>query len=958
MLTNSPTTETLNGLRQAQETARKDPLQALKDLLGNSGLTESEKGELRLLQTRLNELLRNRLAGLISTDFEYSESQLVKAELSAWLGEAVNAYGKLAEQAALTWPELKDKLLAIQTHNGFLPACELIKLLVFDRLTKDALASLERDYDEFVWSLNNNLDEHFDWGTAYASLNRRLSNLILDFDPSGLKAGWEGKYREAIEDFIFRSEGKVFALIVRQGTVQVPTQIAGAEEQQRYKRLIYHYQDAYAVGDYEEAHEILLKARYELEVESAQLYEYLLLSYFQKTGEETIINQIVSGRKSGEADHLRHLLLYAARAMEFQNASADSKDHHPLWPHRLTDHVYSETVEYNVRQITRGLLLRLCEAMAQLKYNYLEQGLLATNNPLYRQLTNLLKTVDRVNRFLPGDILFAEQVIIELSGAHRNQWIVVGENGRDLEDNYVDFPARKMLLHAKRFYAFAADDPSEAEHRIAEDVAIQMEEKYEGLVVQAQLGLRERHERAASMVDCLETYRTAALLFPHDRLFFDTPLRELLDGESGLNWYQFTASGHLQQREELLSVHDFNVLDHLQYLITEKYGAESWEQYYAELRKKQYEHLIDENGDLLDRINSKDYRVVDATSTSVSRAVEYLRNCETLYHVYGDVQHLENGFQEIIGNNNFHWFEISSAGLVASIPKSDPDFNAGLYLNRILRERPELSLVESNKVIAKNYFRLHIERSFRDLLNRKEKYGKLKEEEAQELATLLAGTATLYAAIHHDPQYRDFVLSEFVEERLLRYFDVEGNELLEHVDAIKADIDVMDILDTFRAINNNDQRLDPVFLLTETVYNRKKDMDLYYEREFHRLQRHNFLDEDRLRMIELIDRYYQLSQLVNDRALLEVPYKEYVLNHGKVRWGWSLIPSLGFQRPIGFFQHWRNANIPDFSFRLQRVTIKNAYSNTPLVVRDESVMRLGQGSEEAAARLRDDIANA
>ncbi|PHI21913.1 hypothetical protein CEQ90_01085 [Lewinellaceae bacterium SD302] len=956
MLANSPTTETLQRLRQAQETAKSDPLWALKDLLGDSGLTETEKGELRLLQTRLNELLRNRLAGMISTDFEYRESQTVKSDLLSWLGNAVNHYGKLAEEAALTWPELKAKLLAIQENNGFLPACDLITQLVYDRVTRDALASLERDYDDFVWSLNDTLGEPVDWGRNYASLNRRLATLIQDFDATGLKAGWEGKYREAIEDFDFRSEGEVFALISRRGTVQVPAQIVTPEAQQSYKRLIYHYQDAFAVGDYTLAYDTLIKARYELEVESAQLYEYLLLSYFKKTGEKTIVQQIVNGRSMGEPDHLRHLLLYAGRSLEFQDSTNTESDRHPLWPHRLTDHVYSDTAEYNVRQISRGLLLRLCEAMAKLKFNYLEEGLLAEENPLFRKLTNLLRAVGRINRYLSGDILFAEQVIIELSGGHRNQWITVAENGRHLEDRYPNFPARKLLRHARRFYAFSVDDQDEAEHRIAEDVAIQLADKYESLVVQAKLGLGERHERAQAMTVCLNTFRAAALLYPKDRLFFDTPLRELLNGESGLNWYQFTASGNLQQREELLSVHTFNVLDHLQYLITEKYGQESWELYYAELRKAQYERLIDENGDLLDRINSQDYRVRDATPTSVSRAVEYLRNCETLYHVYGDVQHLENGFQEIVGNNNFHWFEVGQTGLVAARPKNDPDFNAGLYLNRILRERPEITLVESNKVIAKNYFRLHIERRYRELLVSKEKYGSLKDEEAAELADLLEAAAVLYTKVHHEPQYRDFVLTEFVEERLLRYLDVDDNELLEHVDAIKAGVDVMFVLTAFREINDTDLRLDPMYLLTETVYNRKVDMDRYYEREFHRLRRHNYLDEDRLRMIELIDRYYRLSQLVNDRNLLEIPYKEYVLNRGKVRWGWSLIPSIGFQRPIGFFQHWRNGNIPDFSFRLQRAVIKRAYRNTPVVIREEPLKRLGEGSEQAA-RLREDIAN-
>jgi hypothetical protein len=956
MNTNSPTTQTLNQLRDAQRAGNQPLPEVMEQLLEQSLLSAPQKSELRQLHTRLIELKRNRLAGLVTTEFEAREATEVKSAFLSWLGETINLYGKLAEEAALTWPELKEKLLAILVHNGVLPALDLLKLLVWDKVCKETIASLERDYDDYVWSINDTLTVNDNWKSDYAALNRRTRQLIQDFDPAGLKAGWEGLYREATEDFSFRGEGEVFALISRTAEVQVPTQIVSVEEQQRYKRLIYHYQDAYAVGDFQLAYDTLLKARYELEVESPQLYEYLLLSYFNLIGERAIIHQIVDGRKLGEPDHLRYLLLYAGRSRYFQR-SEKGVDHNPDQAHRLTDALRSDSVEYNVRQITRGLLLRLCEAMAELRYDYLAEGPLEENHPLYRRLTNCLRTSARINHFVAGDVLFAEQLILELSGGHRNQWIGI-DDGK-LVDNYPNFPARKLLRQARRLYAFTGSQPEDAEHRIAEDVAIQLADKYQNLVLRGQLGIVEdRLAHARSMTLCLNTFRVVAALFTADRLFYDIPIRELLEGESELNWYRFTKSGQLVQREALLSVHEFNVLDHLQYLVTEKYGVDAWSSLYGDLRKRQYEVLREETEEVLDRINSRDYRVVDATATNVERAITYLENCETLYHVYGDVQHLENALQEILGNKNFHWFLIGHRGLLPARPPGKITFDASLFLDRILRERPEISRAECDGMIANNYFRLHTERRFREMLERKKKYGRLEFEQIAELSELLAGAATIYAHVRPDPRYRDFVLNEFTEERLLRYLDIHEAELIPHLDAEEAELDVLGILDTFREMGHRtpaDDRLDPNFLLRATVYNRKEDMDRYYRKEFHRLQRHNYLDEDRLRMIDLVDRYFQFSQIVNDRALLEIPYREYVLNHGRIRWGWSLVPSLGYKRPVGFFQHWRNANIPEFSFRLRRSMVKNAYAQAPVV---ERLMpkRLEDGSQEA--RLREDYANA
>ncbi|MEL6357110.1 MAG: hypothetical protein AAFQ37_09295, partial [Bacteroidota bacterium] len=248
-----------------------------------------------------------------------------------------------------------------------------------------------------------------------------------------------------------------------------------------------------------------------------------------------------------------------------------------------------------------------------------------------------------------------------------------------------------------------------------------------------------------------------------------------------------------------------------------------------------------------------------------------------------------------------------------------------LYLDRILREKKNVSELASLHTIAKNYFNLYILQRYERLLEKNGRLGKLSEEEYREVWSLLTEATTLYAKVDGDDAYKNFVLDELSKERLMRYFDLGDEEVMTHLQCEKLGLDPLNLVVQLRSRNPTDEHLQAEHLMYTTVYNRRKDWEAYYESEFHRVKRRNELDEDRLRMVELIDRFYTGFLITKDKSFLDIPYHEYVLNIGRIRWGRALLPSLSHRRPVLFVQHWRNANLAQFSFRLERRKIYQAY---------------------------------
>lgn len=844
----------------------------------------------------------------------------------------------ITDKTQITWAELRQKIRAVLTHNGLIPAVTYLSKLLWERATLEAITDFQKRYATFIWQLNNAHLNMQEWEQGYLSLRAELETLINTLTEADLAPNWREAHHELIGAFRLVDNSQLFALLSRADLVQVPEQIVGEEEQQRYKRLMYLYQDAFTVGNYREAYAYCKQMQTELEVESAQLYEYLLLSYFKLIGEETIIRQVLEGRREGEDDHLKHLLTYAGRVRALQdNRGASAK---PLNDRKHVVHntIYSKTGAYNIQQVLGGLAIRFCEVYSAIDFHYLANDkALKEEDIRWKRLTNCLLLTRSLNRFVPADVIYAQMVVQELAGGGKNSWIDLSPD-QELINVYPGFDALRLIEEAKRMLTFTEDTPMNAqgvwqvdqaaiEKRLAEDLLYSLEERFYAIKVAAQTSSHEYSFSAnAALVRCMKAFRIAATLFPGQGLFHDLVIQELTGAdEDALRWFKFNPFGQLIQNEALVSVTAFDALEHLNYHFAQQSGLADWEQVRSDLVRVNYKRLVGETRSIYEQISAPKYRVNEATYLTVQQIVNCLENWLTLYYVYQEEPHLDNCLEELLGNVHFHWFAVGRRELVAQYLPNNLAFDARLFLDRILREKKDVSEQVCLHNIAKNYFNLYIATSYRALVKKAERTGPLPPDLKKELWTLLQEATTLYVHIDADTRYKDFVLEELSKERLLRYFDVGDRKIIIHTDCQKMNFDPMQLVTQLQSTDPSDERLDPEHLMMTTVYNRRKDWEAEYDTEFHRVKRRNYLDEDRLRMIELIERFYQGYLITKDKSFLEIPYREYVLNVGKIRWGRSLLPSLSHRRPLLMVQHWRNANLADFSFRFERRKVYLAY---------------------------------
>ena len=124
-------------------------------------------------------------------------------------------------------------------------------------------------------------------------------------------------------------------------------------ERQEYKRVLIQCQDDIAIKNYEDAYNHCNKARERIEPESAQLYEYLLLTYIKKEGIDTIIQEKING----DASKIDQVLLFIQRCKKYQNALPKAK-------------CPSKTLEENLEKIANDFAVRLRIEYRKIKSDY------------------------------------------------------------------------------------------------------------------------------------------------------------------------------------------------------------------------------------------------------------------------------------------------------------------------------------------------------------------------------------------------------------------------------------------------------------------------------------------------------------------------------------------------------------------------------------------------------------
>jgi hypothetical protein len=216
----------------------------------------------------------------------------------------------------MTWHELKGKLKNKIEKDDIHIVCKILdEILRFDNDKNVITSILCRLFNLKKDNTRGTLSpEHF--RRVKNEINASLIDFMYGFDESILIENWiDNNYVQSV--FNQDGEGKSKPIIntipitIERNLIQVPMTagLEKPEKQHKYKIELMKAQDYIVIGDYMRAYNCCKDVIQNLEMESPQLYEFMLLTYFYNEGVKNIIDETLRG--AGEK--LKTLKLYADR---------------------------------------------------------------------------------------------------------------------------------------------------------------------------------------------------------------------------------------------------------------------------------------------------------------------------------------------------------------------------------------------------------------------------------------------------------------------------------------------------------------------------------------------------------------------------------------------------------------------------------------------------------------------
>ena len=825
------------------------------------------------------------------------------------------------------WEDVRERVRAILHLNGMVPALIFLDQLVGQLGQRAELGAIKAAYEDWADLLSSDAgSEGAVWLYDYQRIQTRLEDLLNELNEEDLRKSWSLHFHQLTTVFGDSSEKYrdeiVFALVARVERILIPSSIAGEAEQQAFKRAMYRLQDLYHAGQFEEAYQQALHIRNELECESSQLYEYLLLSFFLKEGPKSIIDRAIT---QADYEPLRHLYVYAARlrSLQWPEAATEEVPKHEAYAY-VGKGVASNTAVHNLRQIANGLLLRLAERYSQLVSQHDSAAArLALQRGMW--LTSL------IGQYVAGDALFAPLVVTELAGGglQETQWVKVEEG--ELRNVYPDFDALSLLRSARRVLRLELlPSPSNPEEPLIADLCYSLEDRYASVQLDQQLD-RSPAVIVHKLKEILRASYVMSLLFPEYTRLADLPIRELATKEGLLEWFSLDEQGRLSTKSDDLGLRGFPAYTYLAHFVQWRDGPAAWQRLEGELRELVYYRLAHRAQQAYDKINSSHYAISDLNRSYVETVMDCLKDWLKCYQAYGDERFWEACYHELTGDGHFFWFSVTSAGLSDPLYLREFNWSSLRFLRQLLEHRPKKDLLEAQTEIGLNYLRFFIDKRYREIQRITENQLNPRVAYRQEIYNLMEHVLVLCEKIVPLDEFLAFIYDELILEQILPWLDIKGDKLIDYPSERYHPLMAVDLFNRVqRVLVDQSANWSDEAVFQEVLLHRYRDARYDYEFEFSPLRYRNYHLEDRQLMVELLNRCLHFYRLTDDPKYLELPYREYVLNRGRFRWGYYVRPlrqgrAQELVAPFLIFEHWHNWRIDGLHYLRQRKYVKKEW---------------------------------
>lgn len=855
--------------------------------------------------------------------------------------------------------DLRERLIAQTDRINHAPLLALLKRLIRDVMVKREVLDVEESFKQLREKTRLSQLSIPQLNELAEPLQLDLQHTINRLDTDQLNPNWRAVFIRDYYHFTSdsRDDSTVPPFFVPTDEVEIPETLnlphgpreqaspeqiglLSNEQKNDFRRNLLLARDALAVKNPAQAYAYCDHVRRQIDPQSAQLYEYLLITFIQKETPARALREATEGNDRV----LQHILLFASRLREYQR---DQKCPSSTAMHNLA--IASESIS---------------DAALRVYYHFPNDPLRHTGKheeevpDNRRALRMILDNTLKVCRLVYPSEELLEAAVIECCGGGKCAWLrrveVVDGHFQFLPDGNFDLLGEIQEL-IRMLEQIEAEDPN----KIVKGRALLREDLYFSLLAKRQAlhsQLQEDARRRRPFTDVREsvvrfTYAClmGAHIFGDDDLrnrgnsFYRLALEYLLPGMliaapetdlAGLRWFTFDEDGALVAHPDCAQ-YGFDALGIVQKLVKDLAGSAGWMQVQPNIREAAYLQYRADNEVLLtqvkDGLSHTDFRKMDSL-TARGILIDYLRRQVIAAKASPERGRplLESCVEELSGNGILLWLQhnLHTNALGAHPDSLALGYDASAALKQIfemLHEENPLYEDLLREQIARNIFEKRIAPA----------YNAVKKGDASkrmDLAWLMREAMSNYR-LHPNTAYLDLIWLEITLELKLPWIDIS-------YDGKAALIPGSSGFDAIQALNEIHQARPEQYKLLdarERIADRRHAGQVErYLREISEFRYENRQPErqiaiDIIRKIKGIYLYYPKTDY------LELPWNELYAKPGqyRIRWNSRLLGLVPLQT-----DHFENQFF-QFNYKFERYELKrlldNQYLEMQRVIAEEGI---------------------
>jgi hypothetical protein len=831
--------------------------------------------------------------------------------------------------------DLRARLLAQTDRINHAPLLALLKRLIHDVGVKRGVLDVQEKFKQLREKTRLSQISIAELEQQAAPIQEDLYHLLLRLEEVDLHPEWQQIFIRDYYRFVAdsRDDSTVPPFFIPVDEIIIPETLnlpVGPSEQDQleqigllsfeqkneFRRSLLLAKDALAVKNPAAAYAYCDHVRQHIDPQSAQLYEYLLITYVQQETALRAMELAVAGNDRV----LQYILLFASRLRDYQSGQK----------------CVSSTANHNLAIASEAV----SDAALRLYHRFPNDPLRHTGKHAEavpdnrRALRVVLGNTLKVCRLVYPSEELLEAAVIECCGGGKCHWIekveVVNERFQFVPNGHFD-----LLGEIHELQDMLRDMEAADPNKIVKGSGLLREDLYFSLLAKRQAlahQVAEDKKRRRPFTDTRESvirFTYACLLgveiFGENetRSFYRLALEYLLPGlltsatPTGLeelSWFTLDAGGEVTAHPECAK-YGFDVMGIVEKIVRDMAGQAGWLKVHPNIKQAVYLKFTADTEAEWEAIRRgrsfSDFRRMDSLDAR-RRLIVCLHHWQIAFRAYPEADgqaFLDRIIRELTGEDLLDWLHFDTQGQLATLPESEAlGFDALSALRDTLKDSTRYTEEDLRRSIAQHIFHKQILPQYQSI--------KAGDESRRGAASRLILAALCAYKLHPDPAFTDFVWQELTEEVKFRWLDVTNEGQAVAIQPASG-FDPLAVLKQLFETQPGRYRL---FEMRERVATRRfRDTEARYFHEISEYRHENRLPERQV-AVEILRKMKALYLFFPQAEFLKLPLDE-LHGRGRIRWHEKFLGVLPTTS-----NHYENSYF-NFEYKYERYELKRLLDN-------------------------------